>query len=224
MLDRAELEHFLNQCRVKLVGASDSGIKLEFYDACKEFLKDTNSWIEHIHLPVIAGQHDYQLVTRRGGQIIRLLGVWDGNRLPVPATMQEFGKVHIRWTPNVTSTIAEPPVLGQANPYLVVVVKNVERPTTRDDIPIVPDYLLRVYSECLIDGVLGRMMTQTSKSYSNQVQGMYHLKRFRTAMVEARVAAATQNTVGAQNWSFPRNFRVNSQRGGMVTAWPPETF
>jgi hypothetical protein len=227
-LSNRELEHFMNQCRIKLPGASDSGIKTEFYEVCKEFLADSNAWVEHIQLPVVVGVQDYPLVPQHGGQIVSLVGVWDGNRLPVTAFMEQFGEVHIRWPIQQTS-IAIPPgtpitTLSAANPFLAVVIKNVDLPTSREDFPVVPEFLLRVYSVHITDGVLGKMMQQQNKSYSNDAKSLYHLRRFRTGIQIAKTAAARKNTKGAQTWSYPRGWGANTQRGGMVTAWPAETF
>jgi hypothetical protein len=104
------------------------------------------------------------------------------------------------------------------------VVKNVTLPTTREDVPIVPEQLLRVYSVHLLDGLLGKMMGQQAKSYSNSAMSMYHLKRFRTGIVIARTAAARDNLVGGQEWAFPRGWTSRSQRGGVSTAWPTRAF
>jgi len=205
----------MNQARIKLTGASDSGIKAEFYEVCKEFLQDSNSWVERDHLYVTAGIQDYLLTPRDGGQVIRLLGVWDGIRIPVASFMPQFGTVSIRTPIQVTSTApATPPTLAATNPYLVAYVKNVTEPTSRDDFPLVPEFLLKVYSLHLLDGVLGKMMGQQSKSYSNDAKSTYHLKRFRAGIQLAKTAAARQNTVGAQTWSFPRGWGSNTQRGG----------
>ena len=226
-LERRDLEHFMNQARIKLPGASDAGIKAEFYEVCKEFLADTNSWVEHFHLPVTVGKQEYLLSPRDGGQVIRLLGVWDGNRIPVAAAMPHFGTVHIRWPIQQTSIVPTPGqhmTLSASNPYLVVVNKNIVEPTTSDDYPIVPDFVLKVYSVHVLDGLLGKMMGQQAKSFTNANMSLYHLRRFRTGIQMARVAADRHNLRGGQTWLFPRGWQANTQRGGMVTAWPAETF
>jgi hypothetical protein len=226
-LNTQDIEHFLNQARIKLPGASDTGIKAEFYEVCKEFLEDSNAWVEHVYLPVTAGVQEYNLIPKRGGQIIRLSGVFDGNRIPVAATMPEFGRLHIRWPINISSIVpvaGAPYTLSSSNPYLVAFVKNLDEPTTKDMLPVVPEFLLKVYSIHVLDGLLGKMMGQQAKSFSNAQMSLYHLKRFRTGINIAKVAALRQNTQGAQNWMFPRGWRANTQRGGMVTAWPAETF
>src|ERR1019366_1548788 len=157
----------MNQARVKLPGASDSGIRAELYDVCKEFLADSNAWREDIQFQPVTTQQNYELIPVHAGQIIRLMGVWDNNMIPVPAFMPEFGEVRL-----VSAPSASPASLPL---WVARVVKNVTLPTTREDVPIVPEQLLRVYSVHLLDGLLGKMMGQQTKSYSNSAMSMYHL-------------------------------------------------
>ena len=226
MLEPKDVEHFMNQARIKLTGASDEGIKSERYEVLKEFFEDSNSWRSHLHLAVTAGLQRYTLIPRDNGQIIRLMGVWDGNRFPVAAFMPEFGELEVRWPIQVSTVIpaGQPPYQLQAsNPWLVTVVENVQEPTTRENFPVAPAWALKVYSITILDGVLGKMMAQPFKSYSNDNKSAYHLRRFRTGIQMARTAAARQNTVGAQTWSFPRGWDGRTQRGNMSTAFPPAT-
>lgn len=215
-LDRREFEQLMNQARIKLPGSSDAGIKLELYDVMKEFLKDSNAWTEDIRFTVQPNTTDYILTPiQDGGQIIRFVGAWDDKMIPIPAFMPTFGTIRLV---NQASTIANQPT------WTARVVKNISLPTTREDIPIGPDWLLTVYSLDILDGLLGKMMGQQNKSFSNGTMSTYHLRRFRTAIQGARTAAARQNTVGAQEWAYPRGWASNSQRGGVSTAWPSRAF
>lgn len=203
-------EHFLNQARIKLPGASDLGLKAELYEVLREFFEDTNAWTEIIPIQVIAGTTEYRLVVRDGGRIIRLIGVRDHNQLPVAAFMPTLGTVTL-----VNPTNTNPP-----SEWEVKVVKNVTLPTQRDDMPIAPDDLFVQYDTILLDGLLGRMMGQQAKTYSNSQMSVYHLRRFRTGTVAARTDIKRQHTVGAQTWTYPQQFRVHGQRGGVATAFP----
>lgn len=214
-LDRRELEMFLNQARIKLPGSSDAGIRAEFYDTLKEFFEDSNTWTEDITLDPVANTQDYTLVPVEDGQIIRLVGVWDAKFLPIPAFMQNFASIHLLHPPQPNQS---------AVPWMVRVVKNVTLPLTKDDLPVAPDWTLRVYSVTILDGLLGRMMSQMDKTFSDKERGVYHLRRFRTGIQIARTAQARQNTVGAQEWAYPRGWQNRTQRGGVSTAWPTRAF
>jgi len=88
-------------------------------------------------------------------------------------------------------------------------------PTDKNDFPVIPDWILPLYGVGILDGLLGKMMSQIAKSYSNPKQGVYHLARFNGAMAQARASALRRYTFGTQAWSFPQGFRTTGQRGGM---------
>lgn len=212
-LDPREFEQFLTNARTKLMGASDAGIRAEVYDVMKEFFTDSNAWREDIEFQAVAATTDYLLIPKANGQIIRLVGTWDDKGISVPSFMAEFGTLKLLHAPDSTP----------AAKWFSRVVKTVTLPTTRENVPIAPDWTLRVYSVTILDGLLGKMMLQEAKSYSNTSTGTYHLKRFRQGIKVARTEAEGANLVGAQSWAFPR-FAGGSQRGGVSTAWPTRVF
>lgn len=67
----------------------------------------------------------------------------------------------------------------------------------------VPRIAATRHYDAILDGALGRIMSQPAKPYSNQVLGQYHLNRFRAAIGKYK-AAAIQGNNGAPAWSFPR--------------------
>lgn len=215
-LDRREWELLLNQARIKLPGASDAGITAELYDVMREFFRDSNAWTEDIEFTPVAEQRDYHLTPLREGQIIRLVGVWDSKGIPVPAFMHEFGEVRLLHEPQAAQS--------QQTNLFARVIKNITLPTGRDNMPIAPYWTLGVYNVDILDGLLGKMMGQQAKSFSNGTMSTYHLRRFRTAIQLARTAAIRQNSVGAQEWAYPRGWSAGSQRGGVSTAWPTRAF
>lgn len=213
-LARPEVDQFIANARIKLVGASEAGIKSELFEVLKEFFDDSNAWREDIQFQAEANTDTYLLSPRYDGQIIRLIGIWDAKGISIPAFMPDFGTVRLLHAPSNT-----PP-----SPYFARVVKSVVLPTTKDDLPIAPDWTLRVYSIHILDGLLGKMMSQQQKSYSNEAKSIYHLRRFRTGIQIARTEAARANGVGNQEWAFPSGFTRGSQRGGVSTAWPTQRF
>jgi hypothetical protein len=225
-LQTADVELLMNNARIHLSGSSDTGIKTELFNAMSEFLKDSNSWIEHVRLPVTAGTQEYLVTPPGGGQIIRLVEVRDGNWFPVNAAMPSI--------PTLTSyqpvQMTTPPVsagdttLGGDKPWWILLVKNIMLPQTKDQLPIAPSFLLQRYQEAITSGVISRMMLQPQKTYSNIPLAQYHGRKFRDGIQHARQEAWTQNLFGGQRWRFPQSYRTNNQRGGSVATWPSETF
>ena len=215
MMDERDVERLLNLARTELVGASDNGIKGQLYDVCREFFKDSNSWYEHISVQILSGHRHYRLTPVEGGMILRLVTIWDKNFIVLPAIMPHLeppsADLELVYPQNTSFTAK------------VVVTKQIVEPTTRDMLPDAPRWLLPVYHETILDGVLGKMMGQSTKSYSNDTLSTYHLRRFRDGIMQARVASERANIYGAQAWRFPNSFRTTSQRGGVSTPFPTPT-
>jgi len=212
---KQDFDQLMNQARVTLVGSSDAGLKGALYDVCSEFLNDSSAWTQDVQINAIPTRTEYPLQVNEG-QVIRLVGVTTPppaqgssniNALPagifIPALMPDVGTVVLERAPSSAAT------------YVAVVVTNVSLPTDKNAIPLGPDWLLPIWHVGLLDGLLGKMMLQPGKSYSDKVQGAYHLKRFRDAIARARVSKMRANTNGAQAWRFPQQFRSNTQRGGI---------
>lgn len=224
-LQDADVNFVMNDLRVNLPGSSDTGIKQALWGVVKEFLQDTNSWIEYQPVRVTAGVQEYNVSPRNGGQIVRLIGVRDGNFIPVPAAMPTLGKLVIARQVTVTSDTVSSGSPNAQNPWTVGLVKNIQLPATKDGFPVAPQFVLQVYSDTIVHGVLGKMMLQQGATYTNLQLGKYHLTEFRNGVGIARTDTWNQNLLGGQRWAFPQQFSTNSQRGYSTSAqWPQETF
>lgn len=215
-ISQVDFDQLMNQARVTLTGSSDAGLKGAFYDVVSEFLNDSSAWTQDVQVNAFPNRRTYPLQVNEG-QIIRLVGVCtpplvDGQPVTaatvppgifIPALMQDVGTLLLKQAPP-TAII-----------YSATVVTNVSLPTDKRSVPIGPDWLLPVWHVGILDGVLGKMMIQPNKSYSDQKTGGYHLKRFRDAVARARISKLRANTNGAQAWRFPQQFRSNTQQGGV---------
>lgn len=201
-----DLKRLLNQARVGLIGASDAGIKSALFDVFHVFFNDSSSWQQLVSFGVLNGVFQYD-VTPDVGQIIRLVGVKDQQNIPQPALMQGLGTIILQNAPNAVTTPLN---------YTATVVLNVALPNEKTDLPAIPDWVLPVFAPGILSGLLGKMMLEANKSYSNASQGMLHMKEFRDVVNRARVATLRANTFGAQAWTFPQSFRTRNQRSGNI--------
>lgn len=206
MINKQDYDQLLTQAASKLTGASNGAIKNEFYDVLTEFLNDSSAWTEAVQFAVVGDNVTvaYPLQVTEG-QIIRLVGIVDGNGTPQPALMFDVGTITLKFPANTNQT------------FTATFVKNVYLPLTKEDIPIGPDWLLPIWHVGLLDGILGKMYATPGRAYSSDTKGVYHLKRFRDAIQRARVSKLRANTLGAQAWSFPQSFRTRTQQGGVPT-------
>lgn len=211
-VNKQDLNRLLKQAVIHLTGASMAGIKAELYDVLHEFFYDSSCWIDAVPFGALYGVHDYSL-TVPYGMITRLAGVIDNNCRPVPAIMPSLGTIHLRDVPNTSTAPLD---------FQAFFVLDVQLPTSRDGVPNFPDWVLPLHGPGVLDGLLGRMMMQQNKSYSNQTLGLYHLRRFRDAISRARTAAIKRNTFGAQSWRFPQSFSTPHYQG--VAVGPDHSF
>jgi hypothetical protein len=77
--------------------------------------------------------------------------------------------------------------------------------------PNFPTWIMDLYAETIADGLIGRMMAHGGKVWSNPQMSVYHLRRFRNGIAQAKVAADRKNT-RRQAWRFPFESRVSSDR------------
>lgn len=211
-----EMLQLLNRARVKLPGSSDADIKAELFDVLHEFFDESSIWTESIHLNVIAGTATspntiYQ-VTPSQGQIVRLGSVVDGNGVGQPAVMPALGTIVFANPYNVNQT------------FTVTVIESVALPTLKHMVPDIPDWVLPKWHLVIIDGILGKMMGQLNKPFSNASTSTYHLRRFRNGIAQARVAALRANSFGTQAWRFPSGFATRSQRGAVSSIGSDTNF
>lgn len=206
-IEKTNFERFMDLARVKATGASDAGIKAEFFEAASEFFNDSNSWQENVSFQTVSGQVNYIVQPGVEGRIIRLAGVLDGNLVPQAALMPDIGTVVLQNAPNTVQTLA------------AYFVKTVDLPAAKG-VPLMPDALFKKYFTPLLDGVLGRLMAQQNKSYGDTKLADYHLKRYRNGIARARIEAQRANTAGAGSWRFPQTYAVRGQRGGISVGNP----
>lgn len=215
MIQERDYERFMAQIETQLPGASRSGLNGMMFDVINEFFEDTNSWYETIaiSIPQSLQPATLQLTPQQGGMIIRLVIVYDTNRITYPAFIQDFNN-----PPSADISFVYP----QNTPIgaTAMVVKNLTLPNDRHDIPDAPPWLLPRYGRYIEYGMLGRMMAQPAKTYTNLAGAKLNMAQFRDAITMVRTFTARNSIFGGQSWRFPSNFRTNSQRGGVSTPFP----
>lgn len=204
MLLEQDVKHLTDQCFVELTGASYAGIKAKMYEVMTEFFNDSSCWRECIPFNAVPNKLDYFLEATEG-QIIRLSGVADVNNTFYAALMPDMNArcIILSHAPNT------------AQQLFARVVKNVN--ARHKEIPIAPEWTLQKWHLAIKHGIIGQLMNEQNKSYSDKKGAIYNLSRFRHYINEARAQSLRANTEGATAWRFPQTFRVKSQQGGVPT-------
>jgi hypothetical protein len=194
-MSNPDMNRLLDHARIRLPGAVDAAILVELFAVLKEFFIETNVWREQITFTAQPdpSQLTYDVVPFQGS-IVRLLAVTDKEGRPVPATMAQPGCITLGRSP------------ASPEEYTAHLTLTVSDPTTREDQPQFPTWVANRYLTTLLDGLLGRMMSQIAKPYSSPAIAAVHLRNFRKGTSAARVDAKRQNVYGAATWRFPRGF------------------
>lgn len=179
----------IDNVRAKVPGVLDGMITLELGNAINEFLDVTNAWQEDVPFVTVEDQVEYP-ISATEGDINRFLGVTrDGS----PASAS-FAMPDILTLPHALTAGHE------------MVAKFALTPPSTDALNV-PDWMFLKFRIALIDGTLGRLMSQIAKPYANERMAIYHLRRFRNQTAQARSEVLRQFNYAGQAWSFPKGFR-----------------
>lgn len=197
-----DMNRLMDSARINLPGATDAAIQNELFYVMNEFFQNSNIWYEDIpfnvtptslNLTTNPQAFSYDVVPSMG-VVNRLIFVMDSQGVPQQGVMPTPGTVILRFSPNAADT------------YTARVALTVTDPTTRDGYPEFPGWILNKYGNDILDGVIGRMMGQLAKPYSNPQLAIVRLKNFKGAVSQAKVEAQHQNVYRGQAWNFPQTF------------------
>jgi hypothetical protein len=197
---QVDLSRLMDNLRIKLPGALDGVIQLEMFSALNEFFQNSNAWTEDIEFETVGNEQSYLLVQTQPGAINRLMYVVNADGTPIAATMQTPGELELVYAPTDGLTLT------------ARVALTVTDPVTREGYPDYPDWFLNKYGNDIMDGVLGRMMSQMAKPYSNERLAIFHMKKFQNAISQAKVEAQHKNVYRGQAWRFPQTFSRRKYR------------
>lgn len=190
----ADFNRLMDQLRVRLPGALDGTLKLELFTVVDEFLSGSNCWTEEVPFAVNPNEKTYYVFTVSNASIIRLMQLTTDTDLPVAARMPEPGTIELHNSPSENGT------------YKAIVALTVSDPTDPEGYPELPEWILAKYLSEILDGVLGRMMSQIAKPYTQTTLASFHMKRFEQGVKRASVEARHGMVYRGQNWAFPQNF------------------
>lgn len=197
-----EMDRLMDNARVRLPGALDSAIQAELLTVMDTFFKHTNCWTEEVEInvgpasgtPVTEPDNYTFAFATANGTPIRLLYVVNADGQPMRASMPIPGEIAVAYLPNQPET------------WTAKVVLTVETTVTSEGYPSFPNWVLEKWGSELLDGLLGRMMSQPAKPYSSLQTGALHYRMFRNLLSRAKTETARQNTYAAQPWRFPQTF------------------
>lgn len=193
----ADINRLMDNAAANLPGALSGAIQLEFFNVFNDFLQKSNLWTEDITFPVAATNVRGSTVdiTPSEGIINRLMYVLDADgcqrnmAMPHPGTLLfvDVPSAAATWTARVSKTVTDPiPTQGRLAGF-----------------PQAPGWVLAKYNNGLLSGLLGNMMAQVAKPYTNPKLSLLHMRKYSQALGHARAEARHQNLFSGQTWRFP---------------------
>ena len=190
-MSQADINRLIDTARPHLPGAVDAGIMLELFSAVKEFFTDTHAWGDEIDFETNETDTDY-VIAPAFGSIVRLFDVVDPEGRPVEASMPLPGVIRI-FSDVPSGTICR-----------AKVSLTVADPTDPGDQPQMPLWVFSRYHTVLLDGLLGRMMSQPAKPYSNSQAAVIRIRRFNRGVAVARTEVLREYRYNGRRWRFPK--------------------
>lgn len=213
------IDDLINEIIVELPGATNNNIKLVTGIALREFLVDSACWrMELRPFTVKANKEDYYLDPPFSNTRILYVhhaSVKLGNSW-VPMGNLNEGQYRNSVTNNIVSgrpqyfkgyadtpgkIAIHPKIAEDFEQGVIPTVSLMYREPWDGQIPV---FITRYWREVLNAGILGKMMSQQDKPYSNPSMAKYHLRRFRSGIARAREMAKRQYTEADSDVKFPR--------------------
>ena len=211
-MSNADVLRLVTNAQIRLPGATVGTVQQELFMVADEFFKESNVWREDIEFAVPGNDPNgtvYQ-ATPTGNVVIDKL-MWIRNS---DGGGRIFGQMSV---PGEITLATYPSSPAR---YIATVALTVSDPTQRDGYVSFPDWVLSKYRGVLLNGLLGKMMSQPAKPYTNTQLSVYYIKLFNSGKSAARVEAQRGNLFRAQAWNFP-SFGGKSQRR-IGSGFPPQ--
>ena len=190
----------MNNARIHLPGAIDGTLQLELFNVFDTFFKDSNIWQEEIPFTVMVDTKTYSIEQTSISAINRLLFVKRSDGFGVEATMAVPGEIRLRHPP------------AQADTYTATVSMTINDPVAEDGFPEFPSWVLTKYGDGILEGLIGRMMAQPAKPYTNSQLAIFHMRKFIGAVSLGKIEALHRNLNNGQTWRFPQSFATRQRR------------
>jgi len=228
----------LDNVRVHVPAVMDGMMRLELFNALKEFFQRSNIWLLEIPVYVTPESNDYQVETGMNVVVNRLMELSRPNQ-PL-ANQWEYAPTrppaYFQVDPNNLHSESVDPIYRSArrgtllnagtkcpilriifNPqvaetWIATLALNITDPTDQDGLPCPPEWIVEKYSNYLIDGVIMRLMLQPGKPYSSPQGAQYHGRKFNEGVGLARTEARNMFVYNGQRWFFPQGWSERRPR------------
>ena len=235
--------------RMNAPGALDGIIRLEIFEALKEFFQRTNIWLLEVPIFIVPAINDYMITTGQNVVVNRLMRLDRSPSLPPPGGPPSYVPTCPPQYLSVTQSTGHPEMQSQdpvfrtgragallnagskcpilrigQNPtanetWVATLALNTCDPTDPDGFVSPPDWIMEKYLSYLASGVLTRLYLQPGKPYSSMPGSQYHGRKFNEGVGLARTEVKNMFVFGGQSWQFPSGWNSRFRNFGAYTGF-----
>ena len=231
--------------RMTCGGALDGVVRMEMFNALKEWFQRTDSWLLEVPIYIQSNTNDYQVGTGQNVVINRLMAL-ERPRSPPPPDELLVQPYLPMCPPQFLSTVgptisseaqdplfrtqragvllnagAKCPILRiRDNPaaneiWIATLALNICDPVDSEGFVQPPDWIMEKYLNYLASGVNMRLMLQPGKPYSSTQGAQYHGRMFNQGIGLCRTEVRRMFAYDAQRWNFPQGWNAGHRNTGM---------
>lgn len=202
------------QTRLELPGSVDPVLELAFQQVLRAFFRDSRAWQEELRFRAFSGRKRYDLNNYlRHAKVQWVLDVLYDERevkscVRVGDCISTEPADPNKYAVETNSTLVLDPVpeFARGDTHNLCVHVAVVPPAgtiSASGCGAIPGDLLQTWFDAILWGVLGRMMTQHAKPYTNLQLGNFHLRQYTAKVQEAKHVTNKGSTVADEPWRFP---------------------
>jgi hypothetical protein len=231
--------------RMTCGGALDGVIRMEMFNALKEFFQRTDAWLLEVPIYIVPYTNDYRVGTGQNVVVNRLMGL-DRPRSPPPSAEyplppylpmcpEQFLSTDGR---NTASEAQDPLFRTQRSGALLNAgekcpILRIRDNPTADEVWIAtlaltpcdpvdsegfvspPNWVMEKYLNYIANGVNMRLMLQPGKPYTSLPGAQYHGRMFNQGIGLCRTEVRHMFGYAAQRWAYPQGWNSGHRNTGM---------
>jgi hypothetical protein len=186
-------DRLVNEVQFKCPGSTVNAIRMEVWNVLDDFCREGLAWRETLSVPLTLSVLTYDLTTT-DSTIVHVFNIHHPT-LDLQNSVYEWNQLQL-YTPPKTADLASPVSVVAALAPAIDQGADLEH--------LVPDDMWTTYHRTFVKGVLGLMMSQAAKPYSNPQLAAVNWRGYLSDRDVARRSVATDGQPGAQLWAFPR--------------------
>lgn len=221
----------IDDVRTECSGVLDGALRRILFNILREFFRRSNIWLFEMPIYIIPTTNDYVLNTCQHADVVRLMILGKPERalsIPieyVPGSPPQFLKFDIASNETQIPYYRIPrdggllnagvrcPILrigwnpGSNDTWIATLSMSVADPVDADGLPSgMPDWIIEKYFDYISCGVIGKLMLQANKPYSNPKLAEYHMRKFHEGVGLARTENRHMFNYSGQRWVFPQTW------------------